>query len=501
VAQPPRTVNAADSLTRCPPSSTIRRLSRRRDTILFETHKYLVFLALFFLAYHALHRSVRAQNVLIVVGSAIFYGWWDVRFLALLFVTAGVDYVAGLWLGSDSRLSPSARKLVLCASLATNLGILFVFKYFDFFASSFARAGELLGWHLEVPLLRAVLPVGISFYTFQSMSYTIDVYRHEIEPERNAVTYFAFVSFFPHMVAGPIQRAHHLIGQLNRPRVLDAEHAREGVWLLCYGYFLKAVVADPAATFADAAFRVDQPSGWTTILGTIAFAIQIYCDFWAYSIIARGSGRLLGVEFIWNFNQPYFATSLQDFWRRWHISLSSWLRDYVYVPLGGNRRGRVRTYANLMVTMLLGGLWHGAAWNFVLWGLLHGVALAVERLYGEIRRVGRRPLPAVVGWAGTMAVVLVGWFLFRCRSWQMIAGMAGSLRQLQWSDDNGREVASLVLIAAPVAVIEVWQYVARDRLAPLQLGSLAFASLCGVLLFFTTSMFERLHYVFIYFQF
>jgi D-alanyl-lipoteichoic acid acyltransferase DltB (MBOAT superfamily) len=333
------------------------------------------------------------------------------------------------------------------------------------------------------------------------MSYTIDVYRHELEPERNPVTYFAFVSFFPHMVAGPIQRARHLLGQLNRPRTLDLERTREGIWLLVYGYFLKEMVANPAATFADAAFWAGQPSGWTTLLGTLAFAIQIYCDFCGYSLIARGSGRLLGIEFIWNFNQPYFATSPRDFWRRWHISLSSWLRDYLYVPLGGNRKGRARTYFNLMLTMGLGGLWHGAAWNFVLWGLLHGAALAGERAYEDVLGPRRPRLPAAVGWIGTMAVVLVGWFLFRCHSWEMIRGMTASLAHLNWTADHSRELASLAIIAAPVVAIELWQYAKQDLLTPLTLRPLAFAALGGVLLLFTAVMFERLHYAFIYFQF
>jgi alginate O-acetyltransferase complex protein AlgI len=273
------------------------------------------------------------------------------------------------------------------------------------------------------------------------------------------------------------------------------------VWLLVYGTFLKTVIANPAAVLTDAAFSAQQTSGWTTVLGTLAFAIQIYCDFWAYSMIARGSGRLLGIEFIWNFNQPYFATSIQDFWRRWHISLSRWLRDYLYIPLGGNRKGRVRTYVNLILTMLLGGLWHGAAWSFVLWGLLHGLALAVQRAYEELLGPSRPRVPAPIGWAVTMLVVLVGWFVFRCASWAMIAGMGRSLGNLAWTAGHTRTLATLACLAAPVFIVEVWQYLRRDLLAPLALREPHFAVLCGTMLALTIIMFGRFNYAFIYFQF
>jgi alginate O-acetyltransferase complex protein AlgI len=457
--------------------------------VVFDSYIYFAFLAGFFVVYHAAHASHRLQNALVLAGSCLFYGWWDVRFLGLLFVSAGIDYVAGLWLARPG----ARRRAILALSLTSNLGLLGVFKYYDFFAASF---GEAFG--VSTPLVHVALPVGISFYTFQSMSYVIDVYRRELEPERDAVTYFAFVSFFPHMVAGPIQRAHHLLGQLHRPRTLSAEHAREATWLLVYGFFLKVLVANPAAVIADASFTSDATQGAATIVGTLAFAVQIYCDFWGYSMIARGSGRLLGIEFIWNFGQPYFATSMQDFWRRWHISLSTWLRDYLYVPLGGNRKGRGRTYLNLVLTMLLGGLWHGAAWNFVFWGLLHGVALAAERLYREL---GGPRLPRLVGWAGTMLVVLVGWFLFRCRSWEMISAMTGALATPGWDDGHLRSLATLALLAAPVVAIEVWQHRRRDLLAPLAWSPSTFAAACGLMIALTAVMFRRFDYVFIYFQF
>jgi D-alanyl-lipoteichoic acid acyltransferase DltB (MBOAT superfamily) len=275
--------------------------------------------------------------VLLLAGSYVFYGWWDWRFLALMTLSSGVDYAAAL--GLERVQGHPARRAILWASLATNLGVLFTFKYFDFFADSLALLLGRFGVTALLPLLHLVLPIGISFYTFQSMSYTIDVYRGELRAERDPVKYFAFVSFFPHLVAGPIQRAGFLLGQINRERRLTPEHVREAVWLLVWGFFLKEVPANGAAQFADMAFQESQTrGGGLTILGTVAFAVQIYCDFNAYSLIARATGRLLGFELIWNFNQPYFASSIADFWRRWHISLSTWLRDYLYIPLGGSRR-------------------------------------------------------------------------------------------------------------------------------------------------------------------
>ncbi len=467
--------------------------------MVFNSKTFLLFFSLFFVAYHLFARRFRVQNLLILGASLIFYAWWDWRFLGLLLASAGIDYLAGLLL--DGNRHAVYRTRVLAVSMVVNLGILFVFKYFDFFTASFARALAQLDIHVHPLLLGVTLPIGISFYTFQSMSYTIDIYRGDARAERNPVTYFAFVSFFPHMVAGPIQRSHHLLRQLNMPRVLTYDHVREAVWLLAWGYFLKTVISDNAAPFVDAAFKVDQTSGWSTVLGTMAFGIQIYCDFNAYSLIARGTGRLLGIEFIWNFHLPYLSTSVQEFWRRWHISLSTWLRDYLYIPLGGNRLGTRRTYVNLMLTMVLGGLWHGAAWNFLLWGLLHGVALAGERGYRAVRGTRWGELPDWAGWCGTMAVVFSGWFLFRCRSWAMITGMTHSLGQLGWETGHLRTLTSLLALSAPVAIVELWQERKEDLLAALALRPAPFAVMTGTLVAFVTAMFGRVIYEFIYFQF
>jgi D-alanyl-lipoteichoic acid acyltransferase DltB (MBOAT superfamily) len=326
------------------------------------------------------------------------------------------------------------------------------------------------------------------------------VYRGEVPPERNVITYFAFISFFPHMVAGPIQRAHHLLAQLNAPRVLTWEKAREATWLLAYGYFLKLFIANGAAPFVDRAFVANQADGVATILGTLGFSLEIYADFLGYSIIARGAGLLLGIEFIWNFDQPYVSQTLREFWRRWHISLSSWLRDYLYLPLGGNRGGRLRTYRNLLITMTLGGLWHGAAWNFALWGLWHGLALVAEHAVRGPRDQPRRGW-AIVGWARTMVVVAFGWFLFRCRSWEMIVGMLRALAHLEWRPADTHVLRSLGVLAAPLVAIEVWQRRRGTLLAPLTLGHPAFTVLGGTMLAVAAALWKRQGHAFIYFQF
>jgi alginate O-acetyltransferase complex protein AlgI len=280
---------------------------------------------------------------------------------------------------------------------------------------------------------------------------------------------------------------------------LTLARAREAAWLLIYGYFLKTFVANGTAIMADAAFVVDQKSGWMTVLGTVAFAIQIYADFWAYSMIARGAGLALGIEFIWNFDQPYSATSMREFWRRWHISLSTWLRDYLYIPLGGSRGGRLATQRNLILTMVLGGLWHGAAWNFVLWGLLHGVALAIERVVGDA--LGPRRVPRPLAWLATMTVVLSGWLLFRCRSWKMIEGMVRAFKHMEWVPAHAHVLRTLVALTAPLVAIELWQLRRRDLLAPLRLHPIAFGFVGGAMVALTVVMWDRLHNAFIYFQF
>lgn len=373
----------------------------------------------FFLAVFAVHWALpgrRARQLWLLAASYVFYGAWDVRFLGLIVLSTAVDYGVARWL--DREAHPGRRRLAAGLSVVANLGLLGWFKYAGFLVESLAELLAWLGLPASLPVLRVVLPVGISFYTFQTLSYTLDVYRRDLPAERDPLAFALFVGFFPQLVAGPIVRAADFLPQLKR-----TPSAGDIAWRACLGLFLigyvkKAVLSDNLAPYVDAFFLA--PGEFTAVagwLGITLYAAQIYCDFSGYSDMACATAGLLGYRLTRNFRQPYLATSPRDFWRRWHISLSTWLRDYLYVPLGGNRGGRLRTARNLMLTMLLGGLWHGAAWGFVLWGGLHGAALAIGAVWRarrETREVG--PGARLAGWAGTMLLVLLAWVWFRADS-------------------------------------------------------------------------------------
>jgi alginate O-acetyltransferase complex protein AlgI len=396
--------------------------------MIFNSLIFLVFLAIVLAAYYRLRH--RGQNLMLLAASYIFYGWWDWRFVALLLFTTFFDYWCALWIEREPRLT--RRRLFLSFSMMVNLGVLGIFKYFNFFAGSLEHVLAFWGMKATFPTLHIILPVGISFYTFLSMSYTIDVFRGQLKAARNPLDFMLYVAFFPHLVAGPIVRASFLLPQCQRPRVINPAEVLNGLWQILMGYVKKIVIADrlaeithwgfgqPAAPFPDA-------NTWFVIY---AFAFQIYGDFSGYSDIARGLAKLMGFELTTNFTAPYWVTNPSDFWRNWHISLSTWLRDYLYIPLGGNRRGTGRTYANLMITMLLGGLWHGAGLAYVLWGFYHGTLLAVHQAWRSLAGPGA---PANGMAAGTqnrswrqmrqLALVLlffhitcVGWLLFRAGS-------------------------------------------------------------------------------------
>jgi D-alanyl-lipoteichoic acid acyltransferase DltB (MBOAT superfamily) len=394
----------------------------------------------FFLVVYTLYRVLphRGQNWLLLVASYYFYAAWDYRFLVLLAASTIVDYTCGRILGrlQDQR----RRRLVMSLSIGFNLSMLGFFKYFNFFADNLAALFAAAGWHADFVTLRVLLPIGISFYTFVTMSYVIDVYRREIEPTRNLVDFAVFVGYFPHLVAGPILRATALLPQIEQPRRITSEQLREGLWLIAWGFFQKIFVADNLAPLASHVFTPGaQATGVNVLLGVYAFAFQIYGDFAGYSNIARGTSKLMGIELIENFRFPYLVLSPQAFWRNWHISLSTWLRDYLYIPLGGSRGTEAQTRRNLLITMLLGGLWHGAAWTFVLWGLYQGVLLILYRPYesafaalsrtGEVSWLppsGGRAL-RVAAWLLMFHLTCLGWLIFRAPSLAGLATLAGSL--------------------------------------------------------------------------
>ena len=356
-------------------------------------------------------RSVNWRNAFLLIASYVFYGAWDWRFLGLIVFSSGVDFVVGRQLGIERNTR--TRKALLGLSLAVNLGLLGIFKYLGFFSDSLQ---DLLGWfgmQADVPTLNLLLPVGISFYTFQTLGYTIDVYRKQLEPEQNPLTFFTYVAFFPQLVAGPIERASRLLPQLNRAPSFDEMRVRSGLRLILWGYFKKVVIADNLAYYVDPVFASPEGVGWIpSTIAVIAFSFQIYGDFSGYSDIAIGLSRLMGIELMTNFRAPYRAASMREFWQRWHISLSTWFRDYLYIPLGGNRKGSARTSLNIFLTFTISGLWHGAHITFVVWGMLHGFALLIERQLSKFVRVPRQ-----------LAILLVGlfaglcWIPFRAANW------------------------------------------------------------------------------------
>lgn len=350
--------------------------------MVFNSLTFLIFFLVFFLVYWSINNrfSLAWRNGFTLLASYIFYGWWDWRFLGLIIISSLADYLLGLSIGQteDQR----KRKGLIITSISINLGLLGFFKYYGFFVES---ASELLSYFaLDIgkSSLNIILPVGISFYTFQTMSYTIDIYRKQLKPTKNPLTFFTFVAFFPQLVAGPIERASHLLQQFKERKTFSYELAVGGLRLVLWGFFKKIVIADNFGFLADSIFNSDQPlSGISVWMGATFFAIQIYGDFSGYSDIAIGISKMLGYDLMTNFKTPYFSKTFAEFWHRWHISLSTWFRDYVYIPLGGNRANKWRIHFNIFVTFLLSGLWHGANVTFLLWGGLHGFALILERQF------------------------------------------------------------------------------------------------------------------------
>lgn len=473
--------------------------------MLFNSSVFLVFFAAVYAAYLLLRRHHRLQNRLLLVASYVFYGWWDWRFLSLIVFSTCVDYVVGQRVheSEDERV----RRRWLWVSVGTNLGLLAVFKYLGFFVDSAVALAAQLGWENAAPSLAIVLPVGISFYTFQTLSYTIDIHRRKLEPTRDVLDFALFVAFFPQLVAGPIERASAFLPQIAKPRKLDIAQVQLGLHLVVSGLAKKVLIADNAAVVSNQVFNgYTEYGGLDLLLGALAFTLQIYGDFSGYSDIARGLAKMMGFELMLNFRLPYFAVSPSDFWRRWHISLSSWLRDYLYISLGGNRGGAWKTYRNLSLTMLLGGLWHGAAWNFVLWGAFHGAILVVYRVVPWLSRDPKLRLQGGefalwgVRWAVMFALTVIGWVLFRAESWDQIVWWFSHVG-LQPSGESFGFIRTLVLYGGPLALVQLLQGASGDLSWPARRGPVLFglwlaALIVGILVFG-----QRASSEFIYFQF
>ena len=480
--------------------------------MIFNSLTFVVFLLVVLCVYYQCRHQ--HQNRVLLIASYVFYGWWDYRFLSLLALSTLIDFHCGRRIHQSS--SPAERRRYLGLSIGVNLSILGLFKYYHFFVDSAAALLAGIGLTPDLPTLRIILPVGISFYTFQSLSYTVDIYRNVCVPTRNLFDFALYVSFFPQLVAGPIERAHHLLPQILAPRTYKATRMVDGLWLIMIGYIKKLVIADSLAPLVDTAFSgVQLPAdGISNWLFLYAFAFQIYGDFSGYSDIARGVAKLLGIELMVNFRQPYLVTNPSVFWQHWHISLSSWLRDYLYIPLGGNRHGLRHTYCNLLLTMLLGGLWHGAGWAFVAWGLFHGLLLIVHRWCQPVLvQIGNLAAQVRVVhhlWHTVTIVIFfhltcLGWLLFRAGAipdaTTQVRLIAQAVPQLVGETGNGVEgsLVQILFVLGGLSLILQWRHGAIERFHTWSLPWQVGACTAALILISTLGVFNGAQ--FIYFQF
>jgi alginate O-acetyltransferase complex protein AlgI len=444
--------------------------------VLFNSFAYALFLPGIFAIYWALQgRALRVQNLFLLAANYVFYGFWDYRFLLLLIVGSVVDFLVGI--GLEREQSQRRRKLLLAISVAYNLGALAAFKYFGFFAESFAAASAAVGLPVSVPSLNVILPLGISFYTFQSLGYTVDVYKRRVPATRDAVAFFIFHSFFPQLIAGPIERAGDLLPQILTRRRFDPASAADGLRQILCGLLKKLVIASVLGGFVDRVWAgYQEQSGAALVVAVFLFGVQVYCDFSGYSDIAIGSARLLGFRLTRNFAYPFFAQSVPEFWRRWHVTLFTWFRDHVFLPLGGVRRNVWTSIRSILVTFALIGLWHGASWTYVAWGLYNGL-IYIPFLLAQRRPVWKRrpspllervpePLRAVGRAVGTVALCLPGMLLFRAPTLGDAAAYAGgAVARLGQASNPGSFAVPLCLAVVLLAV----EWVQRDREHPLDI--------------------------------
>lgn len=378
----------------------------------------LFFPIVFLLHYLVFSKNKDVQNLFVILASCVFYGWWDWRFLGLVLLTALSTYYCGVLMGS--KQDNKVRKRINIAAIVLNLGILFCFKYFNFFVQSFVDLFSAVGVSMSISTLKIVLPIGISFYTFSALSYTIDVYQKKIEPTKDILAYIAYIVFFPSILSGPINRADKQLPQFHKLRRFDYNKVMEGSKLLIWGLFVKLCVADRLGIYVDSVYsNLSQHTGMTMIFASIVYTLQIYADFSGYSLMAIGLGKMLGIDLQTNFVRPYFSTTVTEFWRRWHISLTTWFRDYLYFPLGGNRCSRQRWIFNTMVVFIISGLWHGAAYTFIIWGTIHGLCMVVEKvIYGDkIKSVGNANIIVKsLRCLTTFMIVNFAWIFFRAET-------------------------------------------------------------------------------------
>ena len=484
--------------------------------MLFNSLEFAVFLPIVFLLYwFVFNRKLRLQNAFVVLASYVFYGWWDWRFLILMAATTFFSWVSGVLIqkvrnGTYENIKHKLR-IISVANIVLNIGILGYFKYYNFFIDSFISSFMFFGGELSPRSLNIILPVGISFYTFQALSYTIDVYREKIQPTKDIVSFFAFVSFFPQLVAGPIERATNLLPQFQTKRIFEYDKAVDGMRQILWGLFKKIVIADNCAVYVNDVFaNYETLSGSTLLLGAVFFAFQIYGDFSGYSDIAIGTGRLFGINLMRNFNFPYFSRDIAEFWRRWHISLTTWFRDYIYIPLGGSRGGTWMKVRNTFIIFLVSGFWHGANWTFVVWGAFHAllflplILLKQNRKHTDTVAEGRffpnlKELSQILI---TFFLVVIGWVFFRADT------MTSAIKYLEG-------IFSKSLISVPnltgmngllfgIAVMTLIEWLQRDKQHGLQLTSIQNQYLRWIAyatVIFLIFMFGGRSETFIYFQF
>tara|TARA_B100000212_G_C27379633_1_gene536406 strand:+ start:1163 stop:2584 length:1422 start_codon:yes stop_codon:yes gene_type:complete len=471
----------------------------------FDSVVFLIFLFIFLFLYYGLNDNYKFQNALIAIGGFVFYGFWEIRFLGLLIFSCLIDFSISLLIASTSNFYK--KKLLLITSIFFNIGILVAFKYHGFFIeqfNNFVSYNQILRTIPEY-YIGLILPIGISFYTFQTLAYTIDVYKGKKEPEKNLITYTAFVVFFPQLVAGPIERSQKLLPQLKKPRYLDYTNLKKAFFLIVLGLFMKVVIADNAAPFVDFGFSVPNKNGALLFMSTLLFGIQIYCDFAGYSLIAIGLGSALGIKLSTNFIAPYFSLSLTDFWRRWHITLGNWFRDYVYIPLGGNRKGLIRQSLNLAIVMFLVGAWHGGNWNYVIWGIWHGLFLAITAIYQKYvnfefpRKIGF--LRRIIGWLLTMTIVSFGWYIFRSLDLHLGVERLLNISYFSFDKYSLRFVNPFLLFSFIIFIIDSWLYKIPNFKIIDSLSYRNYSLICGFGIFCLYIYFGSAKVPFIYFQF